>query len=324
MQNKQDYLRHLMKYPLSRKSRKFVKEYLENKRLRVYLLMTLVVKDEEEIIEKQIRFHKAMGVDAFIVTSHNSTDKTNEILKKLKMEGLIVEILYKNSQAHQHHVWVNDMVDIATKKYKADWVINADADEFYYSKCLNLKADIADAIKAGLNNLWVDSTFLFPTDEDDYLRDSHYFVVKPFQNFEAENLGIENNKNFEIFIGSQECTKVIHNTKDFEGITDGNHSVKMRNQRQFFASNIILYHYHIRNYKGYEQKIKRWLSSAHCMPEGQGEHMKTMISLYKQGKLRENYETQFGTAMKEFLVKEGVIAIDKSVSNFLKWKGIIK
>lgn len=324
MLNRQDYFKHLMKYPLSRKSRKFVREYRKNKRLSIFLVMTLVVKDEEKIIEKQIRFHKAMGVDAFIVTSHNSTDKTNEILEKLKADGLIVEILYKHTQAHQHHIWVNDMVDIAQKKYKADWVINADADEFYYSKSLNLKADIADAIKAGLNNLWVDSTFLFPTNEEDYLRDSHYFVIKPFQKFEAQNLGIEKNENFEIFIGSQECTKVIHNTKDFESITDGNHSVKMRNQRQFLASNIVLYHYHIRNYKGYEEKVKRWLNSAHCMPEGQGEHMKAMINLYKQGKLMEHYEAQFGVAMKEFLLKEGVIAIDKSVPNFLKWKGIIK
>lgn len=319
-----DYLKHLIKYPISRTSRKFIKAYRENKHLNIYLMMTLIAKNEEKIIEKQIRFHKAMGVDAFIVTSHNSTDKTNEILEKLKADGLVLEILYKNSQSHQHHIWVNDMINIAKKKYNADWIINADADEFYYSKHLNLKVDIVEAIKAGLNNLWVDSTFLFPTDEEDYLRDSHYFVVKPFQSFEAKNLGIKDDKNFEIFIGSQGCTKVIHNTKDFESITDGNHSVKMHNQKQFLASNVVLYHYHIRNYKGYEEKVKRWLDSAHYMPNGQGEHMKTMIKLYQQGKLKENYEAQFGTKMKDFLLKEGVIAIDKSVSNFLKWKGIIK
>lgn len=319
-----DYFKHLIRYPISRTSRRFIKTYRENRRLNIYLMMTLVVKNEAKILEKQIRFHKAMGVDAFIVTSHNSTDKTNEILEKLKAEGFVLEILYKSSQSHQHHIWVNDMIDIAKKKYKADWIINADADEFYYSKHLNLKVDIGEAIKAGLNNLWVDSTFLFPTDEEDYLRNSYYFIVKPFQSFEAKNLGIKDNKNFEIFIGSQECTKVIHNTKDFESITDGNHSVKMRNQKQFLASNVVLYHYHIRNYKEYEEKVKRWLDSAHYMPNGQGEHMKIMIKLYQQGKLRENYEAQFGTKMKDFLLKEGVIAIDKSVSNFLKWKGIIK
>ena len=32
------------------------------------LIMTLLVKNEEELLEKNLLFHKAMGVDAFIVT----------------------------------------------------------------------------------------------------------------------------------------------------------------------------------------------------------------------------------------------------------------
>lgn len=297
---KRDYLKHFLKYPISRTSRKFIRQYRKNKELEVFLIMTLVVKNEEDILEKNIRFHKAMGVDGFIVTTHNSSDKTNEILEKLQKEGLVFEIIYKNTQAHQHHIWVNDMVLLAKKKYKANWIINADADEFYYSQFLNLKLNIIEAVKNGLNTLIVDSTFLFPTDEADFLRDSHYFVTKPFQKFEAQALNISNNKRFSIFIGSQNCTKVIHNTKDFKSSTDGNHSVLMTQQKQFFDANIRLYHYHIRNYKGYEEKVKRWLDSAHYMPKGQGLHMKRMINLYKEGKLKQNYEEQWGGGIKRF------------------------
>ena len=39
-----------------------VKDYMD-----VKLLMTLVVKNEENIVEENIRFHCAMGVDGFIV-----------------------------------------------------------------------------------------------------------------------------------------------------------------------------------------------------------------------------------------------------------------
>lgn len=315
------HIKHFIKYPISRKSRKFIREYHNNKFLDFRLIMTLLVKNEENILEKQIRFHRAIGVDAFIVTSHNSTDKTNEILEQLKQEGLVLDIIYETDLIYHQSKFVDKMIKLARDKYKADWIINADADEFYYSKYLNLKIDIAEAIKAGLNNLWVDSTFLFPTDEDDYLRDSHYFVVKPFQNFEAKNLGIENNKNFEIFIGSQECTKVIHNTKDFKEIYMGNHSIKMKNSKKM-QSSIILYHYHIRNYKQQEEKVLRYIDTK--IPDGGGQHMLNMIDLYRQGKLMENYEAQFGEKMKKFLLEQGVIAIDKSVSNFLKWKGIIK
>lgn len=55
--------------------KKYVKKYLKQKEIdNLKLIITLLVKDEEDILETNIRFHKAMGADGFIVTSHNSTD----------------------------------------------------------------------------------------------------------------------------------------------------------------------------------------------------------------------------------------------------------
>ena len=72
-----------LQYPFDRKSREYFREWQISK---MKLIMTFVVRDEENIIEQNIRFHKAMGVDGFIVLSHNSLDRTNEILEKLKTE----------------------------------------------------------------------------------------------------------------------------------------------------------------------------------------------------------------------------------------------
>lgn len=317
-----ELLKNILKFPISKTSRNFVKEYLKKSEVNnIKLIMTIVVRNEEEVIERHIRFHKAMGVDGFIVTSHKSTDKTNEILENLKREGLVLEIIYKNTPNHQHSVWVNDMIRIAKRKYKANWVINSDADEFYYSKNLNLKESIAEYKNINANVILVDSTFLFPNDENDFL-ESPYWVTKPFQPFEIELLKISSDDRFKEFTGSQGCTKVIHKTKDFKSISDGNHSVSMHRQKQINTSNIVLYHYHIRNYRGYEEKVRRWCDSAKYMPEGQGEHMKHMIELYKQNKLRENYDNYFGEEMRNFLIEQGVVSIDKSVANFIKWKEI--
>lgn len=318
------YIFNLLKYPFSSDARKFVKEYQENQLVsNTKLIMTLVVRNEQEVIERHIRFHAAMGVDGFIVTSHKSTDRTNTILKKLQKEGLVLDILCKDSPNHQHSVWVNDMIKLAKYKYKADWVINSDADEFYYSKDLNLKKSIISYKEVNPNVLIIDSTFVFPNEESDFLS-SPYFVVKPFQEFEVRQLNLLQDKRFEEFTGSQGCTKVIHKTKGFKRITDGNHSIIMHRKKQLcIASNIVLYHFHIRNYKGYEEKVLRWIDSAQYMPKGQGEHMKHMIELYKQGKLRNNYDSLFGDEMRSFLLAQGVVAIDKSVANFIRWKGII-
>ena len=116
-----EYFKNLIRYPISSSARKWVtKYYQEQKANNIKLIMTLVVRDEEDILEKNIRFHKAMGVDGFIITNHKSTDKTDKILEKLQAEGLVLDVLYKDSPNHQHHVWVNAMVNLAKNKFKAD------------------------------------------------------------------------------------------------------------------------------------------------------------------------------------------------------------
>lgn len=315
-------LKSFLCQPFSKKARNTIKDLKYKRAIQnLCLIMTLVVKDEEDIIEKSIRFHKEMGVDGFIVTSHNSTDKTNEILKKFKEEGIVLEIFYETVPQHMHNVWVNRMIKLAKKKYKADWVINADADEFYYSKSLNLKESIMKSQNTNANVLVVDSTFIFPDDRDDFLNCS-YFVTKPFQKFEADMLGLADKK-YSDFIGSQGCTKVIHKTKGYKRIAMGNHCVKMFNTRDFYTNDVVLYHYHIRNYKSYTERIKRWEEAAKYMGKGIGEHTKAAIKLYREGKLKDYYDSLYGDNMRKFLIEEGVVSIDKSVSNFLKWKGII-
>lgn len=57
------------------------------------LVMTLLVKNEEDKLEQNLLFHKAMGVDLFIVTDNNSTDKTMDILRRYEQKGWIAEII---------------------------------------------------------------------------------------------------------------------------------------------------------------------------------------------------------------------------------------
>lgn len=311
-------LKNLIKYPISRKSRNWLKDYYKKK---FKLIMTLVVKDEEDIIEQNIRFHCAMGCDGFIVSSHNSTDKTNDILEKLKKEGLVLEIIYRTSPNHQLNVWVNEMVQIAKKKYKADWCINADADEFYYSKSLNLKESIMKDGAGWANVLIVDSTFLFPNNKKDFLKDSCYFISNPFQKFEAEQLNLDENI-FKEFIGSQGCTKVIHSTKGNPKCQKGNHSIKMNKLKMISSTDIKLFHYYIKNYDKYVAKALKWKDSVKYKPAGEGEHLKKIVDLYEKGLLFENYNTMYGEKMRQFLIEQGVVSVDKSVSNFLKWKNI--
>ena len=307
-----EYIKNILMSPFSSASRKWIKKYYEDKSVeKIKLVMTLVCRNEEDIIEQNIRFHCSMGVDGFIVTSHNSDDKTDEILERLKEEGLVLEILYKKTPDHKHHIWVDEMVKLAKNKYNADWVINGDADEFFYSQILNLKKSIYEYSKNGINALYVESTFCFPQNIDNFLENKYF--RKPIY------LDPENPTQYKIAF----CPKLIHNTKDYICVTDGNHFTKMRNIKQVPCANIILYHFHVKNYKGYEAKVLRWMDSAQYMKDSQGGHVKNMIKLYKEGKLRADYDEKFNEQKRQELLENGVLYIDKNLSLYLKDKGII-
>ena len=51
------------------------------------LAMTLIVRNEADIIEDNLRYHRAQGVDFFIVLDNGSTDGTVEILERTSERG---------------------------------------------------------------------------------------------------------------------------------------------------------------------------------------------------------------------------------------------
>lgn len=217
--------------------------------------MTLLVKDEASILETNIRFHKEMGVDGIIVANNNSTDNTLQILHKLKDESIILEIINEQSNLYHQEIWVDRMIKLAIKKYKADWIINADADEFYYSKDLNLKESICKYPK--LNAIKVESTFSFPIEVDNFYENS-YFNINPIKNFEYKLYGINNEYLRYFSIDSvRTCPKVIHVSKEYIMNIKGNHDVVIKNKILGNNNDIVLYRYHNPNYKRYEEKAKR-------------------------------------------------------------------
>jgi hypothetical protein len=102
------------------------------------IVMTLMVRDEADIIERQIDFHRAAGVDFFIVTDHESRDGTSEILERYAAEGILHRIPVV-SPAKRQAEWVTRMARLAATDFGADWVINSDADEFWWPWGGNLK-----------------------------------------------------------------------------------------------------------------------------------------------------------------------------------------
>lgn len=108
------------------------------------LIMTLLVKDEEDILRDNIEFHLNSGVDFIIATDNRSSDKTGEILRAYERMG-VLKYIYEPSPYCRQHEFVTRMARMAAEEYAADWVINNDADEFWWTDSGDLKAAIDSA-----------------------------------------------------------------------------------------------------------------------------------------------------------------------------------
>ncbi|MDQ7993393.1 MAG: glycosyltransferase family 2 protein [Propionicimonas sp.] len=94
------------------------------------LVMTLLVRDEIDIVAAMIEHHLAQGVDLIIATDNGSVDGTRELLAAYAARGRLEVHDYPVHDKKQYAL-VSAMASRAFTEHGADWVINADADEFF-------------------------------------------------------------------------------------------------------------------------------------------------------------------------------------------------
>ena len=95
------------------------------------LIMTLLVRNEEDILALNLDFHLNQGVNLIIVMDHLSDDGTRDILEDYAKQG-VVEILEQTNPGYYQGRWVTEMARRACTIHAADWIINGDADEFWF------------------------------------------------------------------------------------------------------------------------------------------------------------------------------------------------
>lgn len=110
---------------------------------RMRVILTLMVRDEADIIDSHLDYHLHAGVDFVIVTDHRSRDGTTEILESYARAGQL-RIIREDGEFAQQAAWQMRMARIAASEHGADWVIPSDADEFWWPRGSSLDQALAE------------------------------------------------------------------------------------------------------------------------------------------------------------------------------------
>jgi glycosyltransferase involved in cell wall biosynthesis len=273
------------------------------------LVMTILVRDEADIIEANIRTHAALGVDAFAVMDNGSTDGTREILEKLSQEFEM--IVLDETGNYKQAKWMLQLAKIARDKLGADWVINNDADEFYIpNNGLSLKENLSK--KRGVHTI---TRYNMIPDADSIVSnqffDAQYYVKSPV--FYKKSKEIENPKQ-SIIIGKI-GPKTIVDPHGLIYLRGGNHkALHWAGLRDYFRTgydriprhpHIEVFHYSIRNYAQFEKNIinrKRLLESGKKV--SMGPHYRRWVKMYNEGTLEQEFNQNIAFSMNDISVLE--------------------
>lgn len=105
------------------------------------LVQTLIVRDEADVLDAHIAYHLNAGVDFVIATQHGSGDATTGILEAYERAGYLR--LFREQGEPRDEEWRTRMARLAATEYEAQWVINADPDEFWWPRGESLKDVLA-------------------------------------------------------------------------------------------------------------------------------------------------------------------------------------
>jgi glycosyltransferase involved in cell wall biosynthesis len=260
------------------------------------LIMTILCKDEADIIEANIRVHAALGVDGFVVMDNGSTDGTRETLSKLEEEFELLVI--DREGVYNQSAWMTEMAHVARDEMGADWVISNDADEFWLPQSdRSLKQILArpgSVLTCHRYNMLMDERAL----EDDYrFYDCGLRVENPIY-YHNEQLSKENVS----IVLSKIGPKTIVNPHGLIKVKGGNHRAKHVAFKSIVdymkpydklrkVDEIKVYHFSMRGWKHFESNI---LNRKRLIEEHEnvrmGNHYRRWVKLYNEGKLKAEFE----------------------------------
>jgi glycosyltransferase involved in cell wall biosynthesis len=247
----------------------------------VKLFMTLLLRDEEDIVRENLDFHLSQGVDRVIVTDNGSEDGTVEILREYEERG-VVRLVLEPADDYSQGRWVTRMARLAAGE-GADWVINNDADEFWWPRSGTLRSTF-EGLGPDVGILVAHRANFAPRPEDG----------RPFW----ERMTLRERESLNP-LGKPLPPKVAHRADPAVTVVQGNHRVEgVELGERVDDGSIEILHYPMRTYAQFENKIVkggRAYARNRELPDRTGRTWRRLYERWEAGELRDYYEGQLAS-----------------------------
>ena len=268
------------------------------------IIMTLLVRNEDDIIEANIEFHLAQGVDFIIATDNGSTDRTRDLLLRYARQG-VLHLIDEPEDDYSQSRWVTRMARLAHRDYGADWVINNDADEFWWPHAGTLATVLRGMDRAIGGARAQRSNFIPPAGLDGRFYDA--MVTRDTRSLND--------------LGQALPPKTCHRGGPDIVVMPGNHGISGGIGPITETDEITIFHFPIRTYPQFERKIKlggaAYARNTTLAPSV-GATWRALYQRYTDGRLRQFYDqTVFGPEEIRLGLQSGRLSHDTRLKHFL-------
>jgi hypothetical protein len=277
------------------------------------LVMTILAKNESDIIRQNIEFHLKHGVDFIIATDNASTDGTREIFREYEKKGKIFLIDEAGRNKDQKN-WVARMGEVAIERFGADIVVHNDADEFWVPASGSLKDDFLAHADADVFVVERVNVILENRDgKESFPKDTKYVVVNPIRSENVQQESREQNIYYFKLGPKIAFMTSIGNVR----VIQGNHAIEDSGKqiRQRSINNITIYHFPVRSRKNFWKKVEQngaAVGRNTGLAGGASWHIRRWYEAYNDGPLEKEYNklTIARKEAEELLVRGVIKEID--------------
>lgn len=205
------------------------------------IVMTLLVRDNEDILRENLEYHLSRGVDFVIATDHRSCDSSPEILRSYEKEGKLEMIHERDDDISDSAKWVTRMSQLASTKHGADWVINNDTDEFWWPESGTIK-DVLSQVPLSVG------VVKYPREQ---------FVLRPQTNNSLfwESMTVRQSKPTNA-LGRALPGKSCHRGSSAAKVSPGNHDATIDMGDKIEAQAIRIFHFPWRSWSQFSGKMQ--------------------------------------------------------------------